>query len=101
MFYVISTPPRISVADFFLLPHRQNDGDIGVEAEPGNVAAVAEVNYPFQEFFGHVCHRATNVWLMRQHCHTLSDGFHNSFGCIEVLGREDAIETLHIEQRLR
>ena len=52
-----------SVANFFLVPHRQNNDELWIDAVPDNVATVAKIDDPLTEFFGHVVNGTTYSWL--------------------------------------
>lgn len=56
-----------SIAHFFLVPHRQNNDELWIDAVPDKVATVAKIDDPLTEFFGHVVNWTTYSWLQLKH----------------------------------
>ena len=82
------TPARIA-----RMPMPRHAGE-GVSPEQG------ASHHPFAELIRHVIDGTSNSGLICQHAHTLAHGTDGTLGGVLVLAREEAVEPLHIEQRL-
>ncbi|SET42725.1 hypothetical protein SAMN05216412_106112 [Nitrosospira multiformis] len=89
------------VANLFLVAHGQNHCSSIVIAIQGYIAAILEVDDLLSILWLYILAPATDTRLVRKHFHAFADRLDGSLGSSSVLVREEAIQALHVLQRLR
>lgn len=91
---------RQLVTGFPLMPHGQDRRGFAVRSIKHHVAAVAKIDWPFSIVVFHIIDGATNVRLMRQYLQVCAVLLHCATCSMIILGREKAIQALHIRVTL-
>jgi len=82
------------------LATRQSWGDSN-SSSMATFCGPKKINDPVSEFIFHVFNWAPHSRVLLQHFDTLADSLHGAFCSVKVLGLEEVVEPLDIQQRCR
>ena len=82
------------------MPNGQDDHKLQFNTIANHIAAITEIDDPVPEFIIHIFHRAPHCWLLLQHPYPLPYCPYSTLCGVEIFGRKEAVNALHILQRL-